>query len=130
VITQEQLPMLKIAELNDMHLEEMLIINALESAARSRDIEGVAKSLTELYEHTKVHFESEDKMMQESEYKEFPAHKAEHDRHLHELNSLINYFQKHKEPNAIIAYIDGNLARWTLHHAQTMDGEMADFLSK
>lgn len=128
MITQEQLPMLKIAELNDMHLEEMLIINALESAARSRDIEGVAKSLEELYEHTKGHFAAEDAMMQEKKYEDFPAHKAEHDRHLHELESLIKYFEKHKEPNAVIAYIDGNLARWTLHHAQTMDAEMADSL--
>lgn len=129
MITQEQLPMLKIAQLNDLHLEEMLLINALESAARSRDIEGVAKSLKELYEHTKVHFEAEERLMSESKYKDFPAHKAEHDRHLHELNSLINYFQKHQEPNAVIAYIDGNLARWALHHAQTMDAEMADALA-
>jgi hemerythrin len=130
LITQEQLPMVAIPSMNDTHLEEMLIINKLEKAARSRDIDGVADALDELLEHTLVHFSNEDKMMEEAKFPAYATHKAEHDRHLHELKSLVKYFAKNREPNAVIAYIDGNLVRWMIHHIETMDTVTANFLKE
>ncbi|MEA3371560.1 MAG: hemerythrin family protein [Campylobacterota bacterium] len=130
MITQEQIPMLAIPSMNDTHLEETLIINRLESAAKSSDIEGVSKILRELLEHTALHFSDEEDMMEEALYPAFQAHKSEHDRHLHELDALIKYFDKNRDVNAIIAHIDGNLARWVLYHMETMDAVMAKYLEE
>lgn len=126
MMTQDELPILKVASMNDTHLEEMLLVNALSNAAYSRDIEGVATAIQALYEHTVTHFENEEKLMLESNFADFAPHKAEHDRHIHELKSLIKYYDKNREPKAVIAYIAGNLERWLIHHMDTMDRAAAD----
>lgn len=128
MITQEQLPMVAIPSMNDTHLEEIVIINKLETAARNNEIEEVSKILNELLEHTSIHFANEEEMMEEGLFPAYSTHKGEHDRHLNELKSLINYFEKNKDSKAIIAYLDGNLSLWLIHHIQTMDTITAKFL--
>lgn len=130
MITLEQLPMVAIPSMNDTHLEETLIINKLEVAARAFNVDAVAQSLKELQEHTIIHFQNEEKMMQEANFPAYSVHKGEHDRHLHELDSLIKYFDTNKDPKAIIAYLDGNLVRWLIHHIETMDTMTAQFLKE
>ena len=129
-MTQDQLPMVAIPSMNDTHLEEMLIINKLSAAAKDNDIDGVAQTLKELLEHTALHFYDEEELMEEALFPAFKTHKAEHDRHLRELNSLIKYFDENREPKAITAYIEGNLVQWSIHHVQTMDTTMALFLEE
>lgn len=123
--TQEQLPMVAIPSMNDTHLEEMIIINKLDAAISDSDVETIAKTLDELLEHTIIHFMNEEKIMEESLYPKYPAHKSEHDRHVQELKSLVKYFEKNKEPKAIYAYSKGNLTPWRIHHIETMDTAMA-----
>lgn len=128
MITQEQLPMVGIASMNDTHLEEMLIINRLETAVTQKDIEAVSKTLQELIEHTTLHFCDEEKMMEGSLFPELKTHKGEHDRHLHELHSIATYFKEHQDTHALSAYIHGNLIPWFLHHIDTMDTVTAAYL--
>ncbi|MBN2816468.1 MAG: hemerythrin family protein [Campylobacterales bacterium] len=121
MIVQEQLPMVAVPSMNDTHLEEMIIVNRLESAARSGDIQSVEKILQEFHEHSIEHFTSEETLMKESGFPAFHVHKAEHDRHLHELEALRKYFDTNRDTKAIVAYLDGNLVKWIIHHIQTMD---------
>jgi hemerythrin len=125
VIIQEEIPMVAIPSMNNIHLEESLLINKLENAAKSNDIELTLETLKELLEHTTEHFAHEEKLMQESKFFEYNSHKAEHDRHLNELKSIIKYFDERRDTNAILAYIEGNLKAWTLDHARTKDSVMA-----
>ena len=130
MITQEQLPMVAMPSMNDTHLEEMLIINRLETAAKDNDLEAVPKILQELLEHTAMHFFDEEDLMEESLFPAFKMHKSEHDRHLQELKSVIKYFEEHKDARAISAYIEGNLTPWLIHHIETMDTMTAQFLQQ
>ncbi|MEA1983041.1 MAG: hemerythrin family protein [Campylobacterota bacterium] len=130
MISQEQLPMVAIPSMNDTHLEEMIIVNKLENACRVHAIPEVAAALKELHEHTIEHFSGENEMMEKAKFPAYATHKAEHDRHLHELASLRKYFDKNRDPNAVIAYIDGNLVKWMLHHIETMDTVTANFLKE
>ena len=128
MISQDQLPIVAIPTVNDMHLEEMIYINALHDAVKSRDFKAIVEKLEILLEHTMKHFTDEEQMMEKADYKDFYTHKAEHDRHLHELNHIIKYFKERQDPQAIAAYIEGNLNAWTIHHIKTMDTEMATLL--
>ncbi len=128
MITQEQLPMVAIPSMNDTHLEEILIINRLESAAREHDTQAVRDILNELLEHTQMHFDDEEEMMEEALFPAYAMHKSEHDRHIHELKSVIKYFEERKDTIAISAYIEGNLTAWLIHHIETMDTMTAMFL--
>jgi len=130
LITQDQLPMVAKPSMNDTHLEEILIINKLESAALDNDVQAVAQILNELLEHTAIHFFDEEEMMEETLFPALKMHKSEHDRHLHELKSVIRYFDEHKDTTAISAYIQGNLTPWLINHIETMDTMTAKFLEQ
>lgn len=122
--------MVAMPSMNDTHFEEILLINKLDEASKNSDIEVVIDLLKELLEHTTNHFSNEESMMKETNFPAFEMHKSEHDRHLHELQSVINYFQKHQDPQAITAYIDGTLSPWLIHHIETMDTITASFLEQ
>lgn len=121
VLQQEQIPMLANAEINNAHLEEMILVNKLLSACQNRQTQEVLDILRELLEATKEHFALEELEMNDADFERFAPHKAEHARHLHELGSLIKYYEKNLQPNAVIAYIEGNLKKWLVHHMETMD---------
>lgn len=125
--TQDQLPMVAIPSMNDTHLEEMIIINKLDTAIANSDVEAISKLINELLEHSTVHFAHEEAIMLEAQYPEYQAHKSEHDRHLQELGSLVGYFERTKDPKAMYAYSKGNLTPWRIHHIQTMDTTMAEY---
>jgi len=127
-MTQDQLPMLAIASMNDMHLEEMLLIQRLDRVSRENDINETAKVLKEYLEHSIKHFHEEEELMQASGFSEYLSHKAEHDRHIKELHALIKYFDKNQDPRAIYTHIEGGLSPWILHHIQTMDTQASEFL--
>ena len=129
-MTQDQLPMVAIPSMNDTHLEEMLLVNKLDSAAKKNDTSAVSKILNELLEHTIEHFSTENEVMERAKFPAYNTHKAEHDRHLNEFKALIKYFEKTKDPRAIATHIEGNLEKWLIHHIQTMDTVTAQFLAQ
>ena len=130
MISLDQIPILAIPSMNDTHLEESLIINRLEVAVSNDDIDDVYLILRELLTHTGLHYVDEEALMEETDFPEFKTHKKEHDRHLGELRSIIEYFDKHKDPRAVDAYIKGTFSAWTLHHANTMDRDLALFVKE
>ncbi len=128
MIIQEELPMLSQPIFNDLHLEEMIYINALFDAVNKQDLPAITEHLLTLLEHSKTHFNQEEKLMQKHNFEGYYEHKAEHDRQLHELEHIIQYFGQRQDPQAIAAYIEGNLKAWTLHHIKTMDTALSTFL--
>lgn len=128
MITQDQLPILTIPSMNNAHLEEIIIINKLDLAARDERVEEVSQILQELLEHTRIHFFDEEEMMKKVKFQDYAMHKSAHDRHLRELKAIIKYFQEHKDTKAIYAHIEGNLIPWMFHHIETMDATAAKFL--
>ena len=130
MITLEQLPLVAIPEMNDIHFEEIELINKLEKAARSLEPVIVIEALQEFLEHTTAHFAKEEEMMQAVNYPDFNPHKAEHDRHLKEIASSIRYVKENQAPKAVSAYVEGSLAPWVKHHIGTMDTQAALFIQE
>lgn len=128
MINQEQLPMVAVASMNDTHLEEMILVNQLEASALNNDLEAITNGLMELLAHTQAHFEGEEELMKAHHFPAYEMHKEEHDRHLHELFSVINYFNQHQQCSAVTAYINGTLSPWLIHHIETMDTVTAQYL--
>ena len=130
MITQEQLPMVTMPSMNDTHLEEIVIINKLETAARNNEVETVSTLLKELHEHTALHFFDEEDLMEDAMFPAYQAHRGEHNRHLQELVALIEYFEKNRDTKAIYVYIEGSLTPWMINHVKTMDDVTARFLQQ
>ena len=129
MIAQEQLPMVAMPSMNDMHLEDMLLINQLSSAAQGKNIAATKIFLEELVEHSIAHFSTEEAMMKEHNFPSYSIHKAEHDRVLKELNNITRIFSEGEGDFSLItSYVDGSLIPWLLNHTETLDTDTAIFL--
>lgn len=128
MISQEKLSMLVMPSMNNTHLEDMILMNALSSAADAKDFALAKNAFNELIEHTIVHFSDEEEMMQEKKFPPYATHKVEHDRALKELRSVSQRFREGDgDFELVTAYIDGALAPWMIQHVLTLDKETATF---
>lgn len=128
MITQDQLPMVAMASMNDTHLEDIIIINKLSKAVENKDVDLTSSTLAELVEHTIAHFSGEEEMMREKKFPPYPVHKGEHDRVLNELKSIEKGFNAQTDFLLISAYVDGSLIPWLINHIETLDTVTATFL--
>lgn len=128
MITQEQLPMVAMDSMNDTHLEDLLMINAISKALENQEVEKVQTMMQELIEHTVAHFSGEEEMMREKMFPPYPIHKGEHDRALNELRVVAQNFEETKDTKALKNYIDNALSPWLIEHIQTLDTVTAMFL--
>lgn len=120
--------MVEMPAMNDVHLEEMLIINKLSTAAQNDDIATTEATFRELIEHTIEHSKFEEDMMIEKKFPPYPFHKEEHDKALSEMHAEFDKFLSSKNTQAVRSYIEFNYIPWFLHHVETLDGVTARFL--
>jgi len=128
LITDSQLPMIPMPNLNDTHIEEMVIIKKLSEAALDDQVELVQKTLQELLKYMSLHFFDEEDLMEEALFPALHAHKSEHDKQLHLLQTIMKEFGKIKDVSLVISYVQDNLIPWIIRHIQTMDETMALYL--
>ena len=128
MITQDQLPMVAMPSMNDTHLEDIIMINAISKALENQEVEKVQTMMRELIEHTVAHFSGEEEMMREKMFPPYPVHKGEHDRALNELRVVAKNFEETKDTKALKNYIDTTLSPWLIQHIETLDTVTAMFL--
>ncbi|MDD4911195.1 MAG: hemerythrin family protein [Sideroxydans sp.] len=77
--------------------------------------------LSELIKHLEVQFSAEEQAMLAVGFKPHDAHKAEHDRVLTKLAYRIEQWQKRREIQLMLGYIEIELADWFVKHVNTRD---------
>lgn len=65
---------------DDQHKEIFRMLNGLHETATGGDRAAIGKQLDELIDYVVMHFQTEEKLMQQKSYPDFAAHKAEHDK--------------------------------------------------
>lgn len=117
-----------IAWMDQEHAGQLTLLNDLKAAVRSgADDRLVYALLSELVEHTNLHFLSEELAMRLHAYEAYEAHLLEHERLLGEVQNLKRSLEagtatdKHSLIEA--------LRSWLVIHIQTADKTLADYLS-
>jgi len=129
--TLSDLPSVSVASMNDMHAEEVKIIEAfLDTLQNERDFTLLSEHFETLLLHMQKHFESEEKLMQEAQYPSFRMHKGDHDKVLNEARYSEMEWRNRKDVDALKEYLDEELLVWLDQHIKAMDVPMADFLSQ
>jgi len=115
--------------MNTMHEEEIEILRDLlfELDIPSND-EKIIPLFDKLLEHMQEHFESEEKLMQESHYPSFRMHQAEHAKVLREARYIEMQSRNAKESEVIRSYLKDELSPWLDQHIQAMDTPLSDYL--
>ncbi len=129
LITKEQLPKVALNEMNEIHYEEVDMINNLYKAAKSGNYEETKKLLDEFIEHIEGHFDFEEDLMEQNEFFAYPMHKAEHDRVLNDLYNLRKKFENTKDTQIVANFLEHGFLPWLINHLNTMDMVTASFLS-
>jgi len=85
--------------------------------------------LSEFLQHIEMQFAAEEQAMLVTGFKPYDAHKAEHDRVVKKLAYRIEQWQKTREVQLMLEYIETELADWFVKHVNTRDYITARFLS-
>lgn len=113
--------------IDEQHKKLVAMVNELYEAmstGKGKDVLG--KVLNDLIQYTKVHFQLEERLMQQHGYPEFAAHKAEHDTLTHQALDLS---AKYVKGQAALTIQTGNFLRdWLAKHIQGTDKKYAPFL--
>ncbi len=85
--------------------------------------------LSEFLRHIETQFAAEEQAMLAAAFKPHDAHKAEHDRVVKKLAYRIEQWQKTREVQLMLEYIETELADWFVKHVNTRDYITARSLS-
>ena len=130
MINQKDLPLVSLDSMNEVHFEEVDILNALlEQLNNKVGFEILSQSFEKLLEHMSEHFSGEEKLMKEMQYPSLQMHKADHDKVLNEARYAELQWRNKKDEDALREYLQGDVVVWLDQHIKAMDTPMADYVS-
>ena len=127
-LKKEELPVVPKDEMNEIHYEEVDIINDLYNSAANNDVEKTKEFLEEFINHIEDHFGFEEDLMEQNEFFAYPMHKMEHDNVRMRIYKLKEDFEKTKDTNLIVSFLENEFKPWLINHLNTMDMATASFL--
>ncbi len=137
LISKEKVPQVAMDFMNDVHIEDVDIINDLYDliVQYTKDMSeenavNIDMKFETWYEHTLDHFEGEEQKMLELNFPPYPMHKAEHEKALEKMESVYRKWKKEREIIPIKEYISQEIPMWLTNHIQTMDTVTAMFFKQ
>ena len=134
VLPISAIPEIAVASMNETHREEVELINQLgellEQATNGKmDEVAITEKLNEWVKHTRQHFESENRLMEEFAFPALPVHRNEHEQVFAQIESLQQKWQETRNPEPLAEFIFINWPRWFDIHVNTMDMVTAQFIN-
>jgi hemerythrin len=117
-----------IKTIDSQHQELVNIINRLFDAVTNHEADKVINSILDaLMDYTKTHFALEELLMQRANYKDFVAHKREHEKLINELDRLVKQHMVEEKP--IYFQTLSFLKSWLRDHIMGVDTKYSEALS-
>lgn len=134
LINKDTLPLVAMEFMNETHLEDVDIINALydsilkyKEEENSNNFNDVSTKYQEWFTHTVNHFQNEEIKMQEMQFPPYLMHKGEHDNALHIMDKVFREWSENRDSSKLKEYLEEYLKPWLLNHIQGMDTVTASF---
>ena len=116
----EKLNQVKFEPMNEIHNNELIVLNNLLEAIKNR--ENIEEKFKLFLDDVKHHFEFEQNFMEKYNFFAKVPHKMEHDRVINELESLyLNNYE------GLEHYFDNYFIPWLINHINTMDTVTAGY---
>ena len=123
-------PKVAFDEMNAVHAEEVELLNRIETLLDAEAPEAeLSDTIEDLFEHTRVHFANEERLMREVGFPAYDMHKAEHDRMLNAFQLVMMDWRTKKDNSIIRNYICSETPQWLHQHIATMDTVTANFIA-
>jgi hemerythrin len=134
LIDKKALPLVAMDFMNEVHLEDVDIINQLfeqilhyEKNPTIENEENINTLYKKWYDHTVAHFQAEEVEMKAKSFPPYPVHKGEHEYALERMDQVFKQWKETKEINLLKTYFTEELVPWLANHIQTMDTVTAMF---
>lgn len=130
MIDFNQIPKVDFEEMNNVHEEEVQLLNTIEEALMTScaDENRLQELLDELFIHTKNHFANEERLMKEVGFPAYMMHKSEHDRALNEFQFVVMDWRNKKDNGILQGYFLETIPQWLHQHIASMDTMTARFI--
>lgn len=130
LLSKDRIPQVALIEMNDIHNEEIDLLNELYDAIKNnKPIGEIEKLFEDFLADVEYHFEFENNAMKESNFFAYPMHSQEHKMRLEELMQLKKNFENTKNPALISNYLEQKFVPWLIIHVPTMDNVTAQHLA-
>lgn len=129
----DSIPKVAYEEMNEVHLEEVVIANAIHnylSQSIEHDKKRIEAMLQEFVFHVRDHFEYEQQMMKDSNCPILGCHESEHRRVLQLMFQVFKDFALTHDIQLLKDYFEHEFKAWIENHIVTMDTVTAIYLSK
>jgi hemerythrin len=113
---------------DEQHREIFALVNGLNDAVTTGNRAGIGAKLDALISYVVMHFQTEEKLMQQHGYPEFAAHKAEHDKLVSTCADLQKKF--HAGAAEVTGETTGFVRDWLVKHIPAIDKNYGPFFSK
>ncbi|WP_424688604.1 MAG: bacteriohemerythrin [Halarcobacter ebronensis] len=134
LINKNDLPLVAEDFMNDVHYEDVDIINDLYEkllnyiASETKENKNIViDTYQDWYDHTVSHFKGEEDKMIELNFPPYMMHKGEHEKCLEQMRQVLDYFIKNDDKEFLKSYLELDLINWLVNHIQTMDTVTAMF---
>ena len=121
VLEPENIPQVAMDAMNDVHREELAIVNSVHSAIIAENEAEVSQLCQHWLEHTKAHFDRENTLMEKYGFPAFHCHHGEHVEALQGLQSIIQEWEENNDLGILAAYVANVWPQWYVNHISTMD---------
>lgn len=136
LINKSNLPLVSQEFMNEVHKEDVDIINSIyelilgyENEPTEKNFELINSKYEEWTIHTINHFKGEEDKMLELRFPPYPMHKGEHDNALSQMDNVYRQWCNTKDINILKEFMGESIPAWLTHHIQTMDTVTAMFFS-
>jgi len=119
---------LNIPEIDSQHETLIRLINQLhETMLQGADKAALNELLSQLLEHTRTHFSSEERLMSQSGYPGYEAHKSEHNSLMQHLEDLV---ERCRNGELLLSFaVVLELKGWAMVHIGKSDKLMGAYLT-
>jgi hemerythrin len=128
------MPGVALESMQQVHLEEVGLINRLgEMVIRvlsgELDPQPINQAVTEWVEHTRAHFEAENRLMKTFAFPPYSVHEAEHAEVLMRIEEVQNRWMSEGNITELADFIFVEWRAWFDQHVRSMDRVTAEFLN-
>jgi hemerythrin len=130
VLEYEDVPQVAMDAMNDVHREELEIVNQIHLAIVEAKEDEITQLCEQWLEHTKAHFAKENYMMEKYGFPAFHCHHGEHVNALQGLESIIQQWKDKHVLESLKFYVSDTWPQWYVNHITTMDTVTSAFIKQ
>ena len=105
------------------HRQMIDLINEIYDEMKTRkDADSIEQFMGDVHFAISAHFALEERLMRESDYVEYEAHKEDHEELLDQIRELMDQFVS--DPDKGFDLLQENLSDWFEHHFATFDARL------